>query len=299
LRLIPGEADLCVVVGCWNLLLTFSGGIYTASLVETIPLRRCWSGLATRFGCKRTSRGIAIVTRVDNEGGPMSFKTVAAFVVLFAACALHPGAAGISTPDAAVAMQKFLAQPTVPHSYRATRRLEASGSGQQGWLEVRTDFTPASGLNYEITAEGGSGYIRFRVLRTLLEEERRLIARGDSSRVAISSDNYTFTDEGIDENGLVRVTLRPLRKERPLIAGRMFLTPGDGELVRVEGQLARNPSWWVSRVDLVRSYRRINGAHVPVLLESTAQLRLLGRSTLRMTYQYSEIDDRVTDDQCD
>jgi hypothetical protein len=35
---------------------------------------------------------------------------------------------------------------------------------------------------------------------------------------------------------------------------------------------------------------------VPVSLESTAQLRLLGRSTLMMIYRYSEIDDRATDD---
>ena len=138
----------------------------------------------------------------------MSFKTVAAFVALFATSTLHPTAAVVSAPDATVAMQKFLAQPAVPHSYRATRRLEASGSGQQGWLDVRTDFTPASGLSYEITAEGGSRYIRSRVLRTLLEEERRLIARGDSSRVAISSDNYTFTNEGFDENGRWRRILR-------------------------------------------------------------------------------------------
>jgi hypothetical protein len=38
--------------------------------------------------------------------------------------------------------------------------------------------------------------------------------------------NYTFTDDGLDENGLARVVMRPLRKERPLIVGRMFLTPG-------------------------------------------------------------------------
>jgi hypothetical protein len=229
----------------------------------------------------------------------MSIKTVAACLVLSGACALHLKAAIVSTPDATVAIQKFLAQPTAPHSYRAMRRLEAAGSGQRGWLDVRTDFTPAGGLNYEVTAEGGSGYIRSRVLRTLLEEERRLIARGDGSRVAISSDNYTFTNDGIDENGLARVMLRPLRKERPLIVGRMFLTPEDGELVRIEGRLARNPSLWTSRVDVVRSYRRINGALVPVSLESTAQLRLLGRSTLLMIYRYSEIDDRAINDEQD
>lgn len=217
-------------------------------------------------------------------------------LVVSAACAVSL-AATIPMPHETVPIQKFLAQPTVPHSYRATRRLEAAGSGQSGWLDARTDFTPAGGLDYEVTAEGGSGYIRSRVLRTLLEEERQLIARGDISRVALSPANYRFTEDGTDENGLARVTLQPLRKERPLIVGRLFLKPGNGDLVRVEGRLAKNPSFWVNRVNLVRSYQRINGALVPVLLESTAQLRLLGQSTLRMTYRYSQIDERPIRDQ--
>jgi hypothetical protein len=223
---------------------------------------------------------------------------------------MHPAAASLvlstafvvslmSTVSARVdttPIQKFLAQPAVAFSYRGTRRLEAAGSGQRGWLDARTDFTPANGLDYEVTAEGGSGYIRSRVLRTLLEEERRLIARGDSSRAAISPANYTFSDAGIDDNGLALATLKPLRNERPLIIGSMFLRPDDGDLVRVEGKMAKNPSFWVSSVNIVRSYQRINGVLVPVLLESTAQLRLLGPSTLRMTYHYSQIDQRATDD---
>jgi hypothetical protein len=214
---------------------------------------------------------------------------VQAPVTLVASATRHDGAP----------VERFLAQPIVPHAYRATRRLEATGSGQRAWLDARTDFTPAGGLDYEVTAEGGSGYIRSRVLRTLLEEERLLIARGDSNRVAISTANYTFADGAMDEDGLAEVLLTPLRKERPLIIGRMFLKPEDGDLVRVEGRLAKNPSFWVSRVNIVRTYQRINGALVPVLLESTAQLRLLGRSTLRMTYRYSQIDDRPTSDSGD
>jgi hypothetical protein len=36
---------------------------------------------------------------------------------------------------------------------------------------------------------------------------------------------------------------------------------------------------------------------VPVSLDSTPQFRLLGRLTLSMTYRYSEIDDRATNDE--
>jgi hypothetical protein len=66
----------------------------------------------------------------------------------------------------------------------------------------------------------------------------------------------------------------------------------DGTLVRVEGRLAKNPSFWVSRVNLVRTYRRLNGVLMPVSLDTTAQLRLFGSSALHMTYRYARIDER-------
>jgi hypothetical protein len=196
-------------------------------------------------------------------------------------------------PAALSALEMFLSRPTAVRPYRASRRLEASGSGQRGWLDVRTDFTAASGMKYEVTAEGGSGYIRTRVLRSLLNEEQRLIAQGKESTVAISIDNYEFRPEGVNDQGLAVVSLRPLRKDRSLIDGRMFLTIPNGDLVRVEGRLARNPSFWLTRVTVVRSYQRIEGAIMPVSLETNGRLRLLGSSSLRMTYSYTHIDERV------
>ena len=203
-----------------------------------------------------------------------------------------------STPQAAeaaeTAMQKFLSRPPATHQYRASRRLEATGSGQRAWMDARTDFSPAEGLRYEVTAEGGSGIIRSRVLRSLLDEEQRLASDG-GSRVALSTENYRFTSAGLDDDGLAIVTMKPLRKDRALIDGRLVLTD-EGDLVRVEGRLVKNPSFWLTRVMLVRSYRRLNGVLVPVSLQSTAQMRLLGRSTLHMTYRYSEVDDRLVEE---
>ena len=206
---------------------------------------------------------------------------------------LHASAGTVADTEALRAMQTFLNRPAGSHAYRAARRLEAAGSGQRGWLHAQTSFTPATGLHYEVTAEGGSGYIRSRVLRSLLEAERQLIAGGGSDGAALSPANYRFTPEALATDGLARVALEPLRKERSLVVGRMFLSPQEGHLVRLEGRLAKNPSFWVTRVDVVRSYQRLNGVDMPVALESIAQLRFLGRSTLRMTYHYSDVDDQA------
>ena len=155
-----------------------------------------------------------------------------------------------------------------------------------------TEYSPASGFRYTITSEGGSGNIRDKVLKAILEGEREAVARGEIARSALAPCNYEFQVHGVDENGLAKVLLSPKRKERVLVSGAMFLRPTDGELVRVQGRLAKSPSFWIKSVDIVRTYERIEGAVMPVALETTAQVRMFGAATLRMTYDYSEIDGR-------
>jgi hypothetical protein len=234
-------------------------------------------------------RSIARAAAVTPHRISGSMRRLAA-TLLVAAIPLIDVAAGSGRADG-TAVEKYLARPVVATQYRATRRLEATGSGQRGWLDARTEFSPAAGMHYEVTAEGGSGLIRSRILRSLLEQEKTLIAKGDADTVAIDATNYRFADGGTTGDGLVRVLLEPRRKHRALIAGAMFLSPDDGDLVRVEGRLAKSPSFWLKKVEVVRTYARINGVLVPIALQSTAQVRLLGGSSLHMTYDYSEVND--------
>ena len=111
----------------------------------------------------------------------------------------HAAEGDVADQDALAAIQNFLGRQRTAHQYTAWRRLEASGSGHRAWLDVQTDFSAESGLFYEVTAEGGSGYIRSRVLRSLLNEEQRLIALRGESGVALTTDNYQFVPEGINE----------------------------------------------------------------------------------------------------
>ncbi len=212
---------------------------------------------------------------------------------LLIALAVAMTAVGAKGQDAADrSIEQFLARSDGQPSYRATRRLEAANGNRRGWLDAVTTYSPATGLAYEITAEGGSGYIRNKVLRAVLEGEQEIIAHGEAARSALEPSNYTFLANGVDADGLANVLISPRRQERVLISGTMFLRAAEGDLVRLQGRLAKNPSFWIKNVDVVRRYERIDGVIVPVSLESKAQLRFLGEATLRMTYSYSEIDGR-------
>ena len=213
-------------------------------------------------------------------------------IVLLVAVALVPMVQATTPDPTNLSIERFLARENAPHPYRAMRRLEAENGSRKGWLEAMTEYSPATGFQYRITGEGGSGYIRTKVLRAVLDGEQELITLGEDSRSGLARTNYTFEPKGVDAEGLANVGLSPRRKERALLSGVMFLRPNEGELVRVQGRLARNPSFWVNNVDIVRKYERIEGAVLPVAVESKANVRFLGPARFQMTYEYSEIDGR-------
>ena len=208
--------------------------------------------------------------------------------------ALGAGSTTFATPpdSADSPTERFLSQTSRQPSYRALRRLEAANGSRKGWLEATTTYSVETGFGYQILRAGGSDYIRNNVLKAVLDAEREMIARGEADRSTLARANYPFQPNGIDADGFANVLLSPRRKERALLSGVMFLRPDVGELVRVQGRLAKNPSFWVRDVDIVRRYQRINATVVPVTVDSTAQIRFLGGATFSMTYDYVEIDGR-------
>jgi hypothetical protein len=214
-----------------------------------------------------------------------------ALPLLLVAVGLAPGLQA-TAGDADRSVRQFLAQDGSSPAYRAVRRLEVRNGKRSGWLEAVTEYSPSAGFRYTVTSEGGHAYIRDNVLRAVLEGEREVIARGEAGRSSLAEVNYTFLANGIGKDGLVNVSLSPRRKEGVLVAGQMFLRPEDGRLVRLEGQLAKSPSFWIRNVDIVRTYERIAGSVVPVTMHSQAQMRMFGSATLNMTYQYSHINGR-------
>jgi hypothetical protein len=115
------------------------------------------------------------------------------------------------------------------------------------------------------------------------------------ARAAVTSANYVFEDRREEKDGLAWLTVKPRRKDVVLVDGSIFLNPGDGDLVRIEGRLAKPPSFWTRRVDIVRSFRRLAGVRMPVATESVATLFVAGRSTFRMTYDYESVNGQRVD----
>jgi hypothetical protein len=221
-------------------------------------------------------------------------RRITVFVLMWLPLTLLAGSQD-TPPDGAALRERFLARVDEPLvQYRAVRRLAARNERfhKEASLDVATTLDPSVGFQYEVLAQSGSGYVRTRVLEPILQGEARAVRENAPASAALTIANYEFV-AAADGAPLARLLIRPRRKDVLLVDGAILVTPDDADLVRIEGRLARNPSFWTSRVDVSREYVRIAGVRVPVRVESRAWVKIAGVSTFVMTYEYEEINGRA------
>jgi hypothetical protein len=188
------------------------------------------------------------------------------------------------------AAERFFRAGEVPLTqYRAYRRLHAQSEkfGQEAWMEAWTELDQ-QGFRYTVVSEKGSDYIRNKVLKAVLNREQELVAAGDCRRSELTADNYVFEEAPV-AGGERYVLLKPKRKDMLLVDGRMVLSRDGTDVLRVEGRLSKNPSFWTSLVNVVRHYARLDGVRVPIATESTAKVKLAGEARLDVRYEYESI----------
>jgi hypothetical protein len=181
-----------------------------------------------------------------------------------------------------------------PPPYRALRRMEGglTSAEKRGWIEVWTEYQPNRGFTFEVVREGGSEYVRNKILRGMLASEQDLIARGRRLRASLEAKNYRFADGGLTDDGLQRVMLIPAKKSDGIVNGSLLIDPANGYLSKIEGRLVKSPSFWLRDVDVTWKFTHLGGHLVPVEMTSTGRVRLFGKSNFKMTYDYATIDGR-------
>jgi hypothetical protein len=176
--------------------------------------------------------------------------------------------------------------------YRAYRRMHAfSEKGKhEAWMEAWTELKGGR-FTYEIVSERGSETVRGKVLRSMLDREQELVNSGNTAKGDLTDANYDFTDAGRAGDGTRVVQIKPKRNDVLLVEGHAVLDDG-GDLLRVEGKLAKNPSFWTSLVNIVRRYTRIGGVRVPIATETVARVKMVGNAKLQVLYDYESVNGR-------
>jgi hypothetical protein len=229
---------------------------------------------------------------------PFPVHLAACALVVFGATDLRRLTAQAPPSPQSEILERFWAlDDKPPTQYRALRHLDARSDkfNSSAWMDVWTEGD-SSGFRYQIVAQGGSDYIRSRIFRGTLENEERAWTSTAVDRAAVTEANYHFEDHGPQPDGLVMLTVRARRKDLRLVDGLIRLRPDSGDLVEIEGQLSKPPSFWTRGVQIVLKYQRIGGVRVPVALETVSNVLIAGKSTFRMQWAYESINGRRVGD---
>ncbi len=138
-------------------------------------------------------------------------------------------------------------------------------------------FTAPDVKVFTVLDSRGSDFIRTRVIDRMMATEIELARDKSRRRVALSSDNYEFGSVREEGDAFVIETL-PRRQDEFLFKGRVWITKDGFHLKRVEGEPARNPSFWTRRIRFVSEFEPVNGVWM--------QVRSLARVTVRWFGEY-------------
>ena len=186
-------------------------------------------------------------------------------------------------------IQRVIAETTRSGiAVHATRHLEAGTvSGKhRGWMDVETTVAPNGAFSFNVLGEGGSERTREKVFRGVLEAESTAWRAGSRDAAALSLANYEFIP--ISET---KIQLKPRREDSKLVDG-ILTVNADGHPLMLEGRLAKSPSFWVRSVTIMKRYTRVGGVSLPIVIESLADVKMFGKSSFSMRYQYSTVNGR-------
>jgi hypothetical protein len=165
-------------------------------------------------------------------------------------------------------------------------------SHKQADMTVRVEYRAPDKKTFTIVSESGSGSVRSKVFKKLLEAEQESMREENQQRSAISPENYTFelVDYGKTEaSEFYLLNAEPKAKNKFLFRGKIWVDGTEFAITRVEGQPAVNPSWWTLRTDFKRSYRKVGEFWLPASNESQTKVRVFGTADLCIEYGQYEI----------
>lgn len=165
---------------------------------------------------------------------------------------------------------------------REYRLFGAKNSSADSQVTAEITFRPPTSKDYKIQKASGSKRGE-QVVRRLLDHEIEASSKRSQGQTAITRENYEFTYAGetvLDGQQCYIVELKPKRKENDLIVGEAWVDKQSFFIRRIDGEVAKTPSWWLKRVRVSIAFADIKGVWLQTSMEVVADVRIFGAHTL-------------------
>jgi len=206
------------------------------------------------------------------------------FLLLVTLASAQASAPLPSAEDVVAKMMQFDAhRQSQLTGYTATRRYVAVNKKRRAEMLVRLECARDGAKQFTILSEEGSGSIRKHVFQKLLSEETEASRRGTRNSTRLTPANYAFQivgQETLETGPAYVLEVSPRIPNKYLINGKIWVDANDYSIVRIEGQPARNPSFWVHNVHFVHTYQKVEQFWFASSTDTTSQIRIFGDSEL-------------------
>jgi len=178
--------------------------------------------------------------------------------------------------------------------YSVTRHYQLVGSQEQTRSEVTADvsFVPPAFKQFVIQKSSGIG-LGERIVRQMLEHETDIVKNNSATDMTVANYDFRFLREEELSGQLCYVLeMRPRRVDKILLRGQIWVDSITYLLHRTEGEPGKAPSWWLRNARIALVYGDVEGMWLQTASESTADVRFLGRHTMRsqdVRYQVGEL----------
>lgn len=161
-------------------------------------------------------------------------------------------------------------------AYQATRNYQVfRGDEKRSEITAQVNYRPPQHKSFSITQS--SGGMAEGVVKRALEHEVE-IAKSPREH-EITPDNYEFAyagEQACADSSCYVLNITPRRKCKDLVKGRALVDKNTYLIRRVEGELAKNPSWWVKKAVVRVEYGNMQGMWLQVGSIADAKLRMMG-----------------------
>jgi outer membrane lipoprotein-sorting protein len=167
--------------------------------------------------------------------------------------------------------------------YSLTREYKFFGDDQQhakSQVLAKVDFAPPNEKNYTIERSSGSGQGE-KITRKVLDHEKQM-TKGDESG-ALNRDNYDFEylrTEPMNGRRAYVLKLTPKHNDKNLIKGLAWIDAETFHPLKIEGEPAKSPSFWVKNLKLSLTFAQVGDMWLQTGTRAVANVRFLGQHTM-------------------
>ena len=173
--------------------------------------------------------------------------------------------------------------------YTGVRRyvLENTKYRKQASMLVKMTQRKDGSKEFEIVTSGGWSAARKHVFPKLLEAEADASRPGNPEDSRVTPENYSFSmlrTEEVEGRKAYVIGVTPKKEKKYLMRGIIWVDAEDFAIVRMEGQPAKNPSFWIKNVQFAHKYEKRGSFWLAASDSSVTDVRIFGPTELRIEY---------------